>query len=139
MATGGNHDGCEFDQSFFSSLVGDDADDVYIESQMEDGVPNTRERPGMGIKELRYKRKAEVAVGRDPCPDTRDWSKAKRLRADQKGTVVRNDTLPFDIIASKKSAAVATWLPALGLAEVNQMRGNFWRTTGWSASSVLFC
>ena len=129
MATDGN-DECEFDQSFFSDLVGGDTDDIYIESVMENGVPNTRERPGMGIKELRYKRKAEVAVGRDPCPDTRDWSKEKRARAIQKGTVVRNDSLPFDIIANKKSAALAIWLPALGLAEVTQMRGNFWRTTG---------
>ena len=131
---GSHHNECEFDQSFFSDLIKDDVDDVteevYIETQMENGVPNTRERPGMGIKELRYKRKAEVAVGRDPCPDTRDWSKEKRQRAILKGTVVRNDTLPFDVIANRKSAAIAAWLPALGLAEVSQMRGNFWRTTG---------
>ena len=130
MESSNNHDECEFDQNFFSDLVQGDANDNFIEAKMEDGVPNTRERAGMGIKELRYKRKAEVAVGRDPCPDTRDWSKAKRLRADQKGTVVRNDMLPFDIIANKKSAALATWLPELGLVEITQMRGNFWCTTG---------
>lgn len=142
MASNSIQDECEFDQSFFSNLadniVESDTNDIYIETQMEDGIPNTRERPGMGIKELRYKRKAEVAVGRDPCPDTRDWSKAKRLRADQKGTVVRNDTLPFDVIANKKSAALAIWQPSLGLAEVTQMRGNFWRTTGYHLLSLLY-
>ena len=142
MASSSNQDEFEFDQSFFSNLVDNivesDTNDISIQAQMEDGIPNTRERPGMGIKELRYKRKAEVAVGRDPCPDTRDWSKAKRLRVDQKGTVVRNDMLPFDVMANKKSAALATWLPSLGLAEVTQMRGNFWRTTGYHLLYLLY-
>jgi tRNA-splicing endonuclease subunit sen54 N-term len=47
-----------------------------------------------------------------------------------KETVVKNDSLPLDILVNKKSAAVAIWQSALGLAEVTQMRGNFWRTTG---------
>ena len=92
--------------------------------------PSTRERPGFGIRELRLQRKIQVASTRDPCRDTRDWTKAKRARADTKDTVVKNDTLPLDILVNKKSAAVAIWQSALGLAEVTQMRGNFWRTTG---------
>ena len=131
MQRNGNDDECEFDQSFFSELAAKDTNDESSELPVFDDVPNTRERPGFGIRELRLKRKMQVAANRDPCPDTRDWSKAKRLRADQKGTVVRNDSLPLDILVNKKSAAVATWLPTLGLAEVTQMRGNFWRTTGW--------
>lgn len=91
---------------------------------------STRERPGFGIRELRLQRKMQVASTRDPCRDTRDWTKAKRARADMKETVVKNDSLPLDIVVNKKSAAVAIWQSALGLAEVTQMRGNFWRTTG---------
>jgi hypothetical protein len=138
MESNGNNDEGEFDQSFFSELATRDANVESSELPEFDDVPNTRERPGFGIRELRLKRKMQVAATRDPCPDTRDWSKAKRLRADQKGTVVRNDSLPLDILVNKKSAAVATWLPALGLAEVTQMRGNFWRTTGWCLHTARF-
>lgn len=134
----GNNDDCEFDQSFFSELAAKDTNDEFSELPVLDDVPNTRERPGFGIRELRLKRKMLVAASRDPCPDTRDWSKAKRARADQKGTVVRNDSLPLDILVNKKSAAVATWLPTLGLAEVTQMRGNFWRTTGQYVRTLRF-
>ena len=99
---------------------------------------STRERPGFGIRELRLQRKIQVASTRDPCRDTRDWTKAKRARADMKDTVVKNDTLPLDILVNKKSAAVAIWQSALGLAEVTQMRGNFWRTTGTTDTTSLF-
>ena len=139
MEPNGDNDDCEFDHSFFSELAARDTNDESCELPVLDDVPNTRERPGFGIRELRLKRKMQVAANRDPCPDTRDWSKAKRLRADQKGTVVRNDSLPFDIPVNRKSAAVATWLPNVGLAEVTQMRGNFWRTTGWCLHITQFC
>ena len=130
MATSAVDDDCIFDKSFFSQLTVNYAVDDPSEAPLECEVPNTRERPGFDVREQRLKRKQLVALTRDPCPDTRDWSKLKRMRADQKILVARNDSEPLDILVNKKSAAVATWLPAVGLAEITQMRGNFWRTTG---------
>jgi tRNA-splicing endonuclease subunit sen54 N-term len=56
-----------------------------------------------------------------------------------KETVVKNDSLPLDILVNKKSAAVAIWQSALGLAEITQMRGNFWRTTGTTHPNTALC
>ena len=130
MATSAVDDECGFDKSFFSQLTANYIADDPPEAPPECEVPNTRERPGFDVREQRLKRKQLVALTRDPCPDTRDWSKLKRMRAEQKIIIARNDSEPLDILVNKKSAAVATWLPAVGLAEITQMRGNFWRTTG---------
>lgn len=96
----------EFNHSFFTELAFDAADG--------DSGLQSKESSSMTVLEARRKRKLDVAVGRDPCPDTRDWSKVKRGRSEQKKTVIKNDMIPFDINVNLKSAASATWKPELG-------------------------
>jgi len=44
-----------------------------------------------------------------------------------------------DIFSAKlKSATLACWHPELGLAEVTRMRGNFWRTVGFTINQRSF-
>lgn len=102
-----NADG-EFNHSFFAELAYDTAaDGGYSEIQQNGNASLT-------VLEARRKRKLDVAVGRNPCPDTRDWCRAKRERSDQKKIVVKNDMIPFDINVNQKSAATAIWRPELG-------------------------
>lgn len=41
-----------------------------------------------------------------------------------------DDLTPFDIPVNKKSSAASNWLPDIGLVQITQMRGNFWKSTG---------
>jgi hypothetical protein len=98
----------EFNQSFFAELAYDAAADGG-----DSGIqPN--ETKSLTVLEARRKRKLDVAVGRNPCPDTRDWCRAKRERSDQKKIIIKNDMVPFDINVNQKSAATAIWRPELG-------------------------
>lgn len=40
----------------------------------------------------------------------------------------------YEVPVNEKSAAVGEWNPASGTVEIIQMRGNFWKTCGYSAS-----
>ena len=56
----------------------------------------------------------------------------RQAQIPEKKKPVLHDTATFDVHINERNAASAIWNPVDGLVEIVQMKGNFWKTTGFS-------
>jgi hypothetical protein len=57
---------------------------------------------------------------------------AKQAEKKAARALTKSDGLPYEVAINEHTAAGTHWDEGLGLAEVRDMRGNFWRTHGFS-------